>query len=56
VRSSNLFDDLNEVREITWKWMLSYNEERPHDALGGLPPVAFREMVEAENSTLELSG
>jgi len=42
--------------DITREWMLSYNEERPHKSLGGLPPVASREMVEAENSTLELSG
>ena len=55
VLSSYLFDDLDEVREITWEWMLCYNEERPHKSLGGLPPVAFREKVEAENSTLELS-
>ncbi len=55
-QSSYLFDDLDKDREITWKWMLSYNEEGPHDALGWLPPVAFREMVEAENSTLEPSG
>ena len=53
--SSYLFDDIDEVREITWKWMLSYNEERPHKSPGGLPPVAFREMVEPQNSTLELS-
>jgi putative transposase len=55
VLSSYLFDDLDEVREITWEWLLIYNEERPHDALGGLPPAAFREKVEAENSTLEMS-
>lgn len=55
VLSSYLFDDLDQVRQLTWEWMISYNEERPHDALGGLPPVAFREKTEAENSTLELS-
>ena len=55
VLSSYLFDDLDQVRQLTWEWMISYNEERPHDALGGLPPVAFREKKEAENSTLEMS-
>ncbi len=34
---------------------LIYNEERPHTSLGGLPPAAFREKVETENSTLEMS-
>ena len=56
VLSSYLFGDLDDVREITWEWMLTYNEERPHKSLGGLPPVVFKKMVEAKNSTLELSG
>ena len=36
-----LFRDLEEVREITSKWMHEYNHERPHNALGGIPPRAF---------------
>ncbi len=55
ILSSYLFDDLDQVRQLTWEWMISYNEERPHDALGGLPPAAFREKEEAKNSTLEMS-
>ncbi len=31
-----LFWDLGEVREMTWAWMLEYNEESDHDGLGGL--------------------
>ena len=34
-----LFRNLDEVREITWHWMLEYNEERDHDGLGGLTPA-----------------
>jgi putative transposase len=34
-----LFRNLDEVREITWNWMLEYNEERDHDSLGGLTPA-----------------
>ena len=40
-----LFEDLDEVREITADWLISYNEQRPHDALGGLPPATFREQT-----------
>jgi putative transposase len=55
VLSAYLFDDLEQVREIAWEWLTDYNEERPHDALGKIPPAVFRERMEAENSTLELS-
>jgi transposase InsO family protein len=41
VLSVYLFSSLDEVREITWKWMQEYNEERGHDALGKLTPVEF---------------
>jgi putative transposase len=37
-----LFEDLFQVREISWEWMQSYNETRPHDALGGLLPAGYR--------------
>jgi putative transposase len=55
VLSAYLFDDLSQVREIAWAWLIDYNEERPHDALGKIPPAVFRERKEAENSTFELS-
>jgi len=32
-----------------------HNEQRCHDALGGLPPTIFREQKTAKNSTYELS-
>ena len=48
-----LFDNLSQVREMAWEWMLDYNEERPHDSLGNLPPAIYRKKV--ENSSLELS-
>ena len=48
-----LFEDLDQVREITDEWITVYNEERPHGALGKLPPRLFRQ--QAENSPPSLS-
>jgi putative transposase len=42
VLNSWLFISLDEVREITHQWLQSYNEERPHDALGNVPSAVFR--------------
>ena len=38
-----LFDTLDEVRKVAVNFMNDYNHHRPHDALGGLPPVVYRE-------------
>jgi len=48
-----LFTSLDEVREITWQWMLEYNEERGHDPLGKMTPIEFYE--NARMSTFEVS-
>lgn len=55
VLSAYLFEDLDQVREITQDWIVRYNEKRPHDSLGGLPPAVFRQNQTAELSTFELS-
>ena len=49
VLNAYLFDSLAEVRELTEEWLAQYNEIRPHDALGSLPPAHYRErLLEAE--------
>jgi len=47
-----LFESLDQVREITHGWIKSYNEERPHDALGNLPPALYRERLLATTSSI----
>ncbi len=49
-----LFDNLEEVRERTYWWMIDYNEERSHGSLEGMTPVEYMEK-RAENSNFELS-
>lgn len=41
VLDAYLFDDLEEVRTITERWLEDYNTIRPHEALQGLPPRQF---------------
>jgi putative transposase len=59
VLNAHLFTSLDDVREITWWWMMDYNEERPHTATNRVPPTVYRQQINqqttSENSTLELS-
>ena len=41
VLDAYLFKSIEQVQHITEEWLLEYNERRPHDALGGLPPRQF---------------
>ncbi len=42
----NLFRTLNEVREITERWLMEYNSERPHESLNNMTPEEYRLMGE----------
>jgi putative transposase len=39
VLDAHLFDSIEQVREITERWIPEYNEERPHESLGCVPPL-----------------
>lgn len=55
VLNAYLFEDLDQVREIASQRLRIYNEERPHDTLGSLPPALYREkVVAAKNHTSEV--
>ena len=51
----HLFTTLHQVRELSYRWLRTYNEIRPHESLGGLPPALFAEQLMAQNSSFELS-
>ena len=38
-----LFETLDQVLEITHRWMINYNEHRPHDSVGDLTPIECAE-------------
>ena len=46
VLSAHLFENLNQVKDITEQWIKIYNEERPHAALGKLLPIQYRQQAE----------
>ena len=39
----HLFIGLDQVRDITSRWMMEYNEDQPHESRGNLTPVEYRE-------------
>jgi len=41
VLNAYLFRSLNDVIRLTDRWMVLYNEERPHQALNDLTPLQF---------------
>ena len=40
-----LFNDLNEVSQLTEEWIKVYNTERPHDSLNDMTPAEYRQVA-----------
>jgi putative transposase len=55
VLDAYLFRSLSEVRMLTREWLRTYNEYRPHESLGRVPPAMFRRNLKPEISSYELS-
>jgi putative transposase len=52
VLDAYVFESIEQVREVTESWLREYNEERPHDSLGRVPPLMFmpRRQLPAEST------
>ena len=42
---ASLFFELNEVRKLTQEWIDEYNCNRPHESLGNLTSIEWKEKV-----------
>ena len=39
-----MFENIDQVREQSQIWMSDYNNDRPHDALGKIPPIEYAKL------------
>ena len=51
-RSTSLVESTDQVQQITDDWLIEYNELRPHDSLGRVPPLTYmpRELPAGESN------
>jgi putative transposase len=40
-----MFNDLTEVRQLAWDWMIDYNQNHPHKSLGGISPIDYEKRM-----------
>ena len=49
VLDANLFNSNSEVQMAADEWLMDYNEYRPHESLGDMPPAEFRPRIFERN-------
>ena len=50
-----IFRNLDEVREITERWRHDYNYNRPHEALGNMTPIEFKQKILNKNTNFDVN-
>lgn len=48
----NLFDSIEQVQDYATEWLWMYDNQRPHSAIGGIPPA--QQMTNNYLSTLNM--
>ena len=41
----HLFESIKQAQQLATKWLWTYNNERPHTAIGGIPPVRLLDVA-----------
>lgn len=52
ILNAYIFHSLEEVKEYTQAWIQHYNYKRPHDSLGKVPPVVYKNNIISQASIL----
>lgn len=55
VLNANIFETLDQLRQVTDEWIEDYNHYRPHDSLEKMPPVLFAQKFLQGDNTLKKS-
>jgi len=55
VLNAYVFESLEQVPELSAEWLQSDNEDRPHEALAGLPPTTYRVQLERGSAPVIVS-